>query len=258
MVKRVQPDATSGSLQTNSHVSGKQAVSVNTPVRIGLRLPYLHDSGHGASPKVSLTEPEIDPFAAAFSEDLLRFEFPSSCYAISPSGSSTSTLFSPEDQTLSLQQMHSPESPQGSDGDYEHDIILHERSTLSRSCASEFTPTTSARAYSPRFPLGHALCAAFVQKYALEAELGSGGYGFVMAARNRYDDLDVAVKFITKEKIPTHAWAVDDEGNEVPLEAKLLAVVSHQGIVKFHDLYDDERYFYLVRSLHLSVLMGCL
>ena len=219
----VQQDATSfqnGKLPFMGHGLTADYVAAR-----GLRLSYLHDSKQTASPKVLLTEPEFDPFAAAFSEDLLRSECDSPGHAISPS-SSTSTLFSPE------KPMHS--------------VMEDRRPKLSRACVSDFMPTTAARAYSPRFPAGHALCSAFVNKYELDGELGSGGYGFVMAARNRYDGTDVAVKFITKDKIPSHAWALDDTGNEVPLEAKLLAVVDHRGIVKFHDLYDDNLYFYLV------------
>ena len=105
---------------------------------------------------------------------------------------------------------------------------------------------TLGRAYSSRFPSGHHLEADFVRSYTLNAELGCGGYGFVMVAHDIYNNREVAVKFIFKEKIPDHAWAVDDFQKPVPLEAKILSFVSHDGIVKFYDLFEDSLYFYLV------------
>lgn len=117
---------------------------------------------------------------------------------------------------------------------------------LSRACLSEYLPTTLASAYSRRFPPSHRLHPDFVQSYALDAELGSGGYGFVMTAKHRSSGFEVAVKFILKAKMPKHAWSVDDSGRPVPIEAKLLSVLQHPGIVKLYGLYEDELYFYLV------------
>lgn len=117
-----------------------------------------------------------------------------------------------------------------------------------RDCTERMSyyPLTLGKAYSYRFPSGHHLEVDFVRSYTLSAELGCGGYGFVMAAHDIYNNKEVAVKFIFKEKIPDHAWAVDDLGKPVPLEAKLLSFVHHDGIVKFYDLFEDNLYFYLV------------
>ena len=117
---------------------------------------------------------------------------------------------------------------------------------LSRSFASEFLPSTLGRSYSNRFPPDHRLRPDFVREYALDGELGKGGYGFVMAARHRRDGHEVAVKFITKAKIPPVSWSVDDCGRPVPKEARLLSQLDHPGIVKFLDLFEDDVYFYLV------------
>ena len=108
---------------------------------------------------------------------------------------------------------------------------------LSRSFASEFLPSTLGRSYSNRFPADHRLRPDFVREYALDGELGKGGYGFVMAATHRRDGHEVAVKFITKLKIPPVSWSVDDCGRPVPKEARLLSQLDHPGIVKFLDLF---------------------
>ena len=212
----------------------------------GLQLSFIRDLGGSFPPKVSLTQAGSD--TTSFSEDLHCF----GCHspAISPSSSSTSTLFSPE-QPISLSEAKSLDSPRSPASD---SILVGEHDPKSQQPhALDVMPTACARTYSPRFPVGHTLCSDFLQKYTLDGELGSGGYGFVMAARHRLDNVEVAVKFITKDRIPAHAWSFDDAGNEVPLEAKLLAMVSHHGIVKFFDLYDDDVYFYLVRVIHSSV-----
>ena len=115
-----------------------------------------------------------------------------------------------------------------------------------RAHVSEYLPSTLGSSYSARFAAGHRLRSDFVRLYRLEAELGAGGYGFVMAAKHRHDGQEVAVKFILKEKIPKHGWIRDDSGRRVPKEALLLSVVDHPGIVKFYGLFEDTGYFYLV------------
>ncbi|KAH8119504.1 kinase-like domain-containing protein [Phellopilus nigrolimitatus] len=121
---------------------------------------------------------------------------------------------------------------------------------LARAYTSEFLPSTLGRSYCALFPPEHRLRTDFVHKYALDAELGAGGYGFVMTAQHRYDGREVAVKFIAKDKVPRYGWGVDDHGNDVPKEALLLSIVDHPGIVEFYDLFEDEVYFYLVQELH--------
>lgn len=226
--------------------NGSHGFETNYNATKGLRLSCISGYKPAASPRITLTQPEFDPFAAAFSEELLRSRCHSPGHIISPSSSSTSTLVSPEQLSTSLPDISTEDSSGTLDNGIDHHHIADKQPRLLKTNVSDFVPTTSARVYSPRFPLGHTLCSNFVSKYSLDGELGSGGYGFVMAARNRLDDNDVAVKFITKDKIPAHCWAYDDAGTEVPLEAKILAMLNHSGIVKFIDLYDDDLYFYLV------------
>jgi hypothetical protein len=101
--------------------------------------------------------------------------------------------------------------------------------------------------YSLRFPRRHLLNSSFVRTYELGDELGSGGYGFVMTAYNRAQGLEVAVKFIIKDKVAEHAWIEDDVFGRLPTEVMLLSLIDHENIVKCLDLFEDELYFYLVR-----------
>lgn len=103
-----------------------------------------------------------------------------------------------------------------------------------------------ARQYSERFPEGHHLHPKFVQKYKLEAELGAGGYGFVLTARNREKGFEAAVKFIIKSKIPEHAWVKDTVLGKLPAEAVFMSAMDHPNIVKVLDFYQDSVYYYLV------------
>ncbi|THH06510.1 hypothetical protein EW145_g4033 [Phellinidium pouzarii] len=130
------------------------------------------------------------------------------------------------------------------------DVRASPKPKLTRSSESDFLPSTLGRSYCSRFPVNHRLRRDFVHAYSLEEELGSGGYGFVMTARHRYNGHEVAVKFIAKHKIPRHGWSVDEDGKDVPKEAVFLAVLDHPGIVEFYDLFEDEVYFYLVQELH--------
>jgi len=106
--------------------------------------------------------------------------------------------------------------------------------------------------HSSHFPPHHQLNPNFVQIYQLEDELGSGGYGFVMTAYNRLEGHELAVKFIIKDKVPEHAWMEDEVIGRLPTEVVLLSYISHEGIVKCLDLFEDELYFYLVRFFSFS------
>ncbi|KAL1917176.1 uncharacterized protein VTP21DRAFT_4832 [Calcarisporiella thermophila] len=104
---------------------------------------------------------------------------------------------------------------------------------------------------SPRDLLGHTLHPEFVQKYELGQELGSGGFGFVLAARRISDSCEVAVKFITRDRVPSRNWIWDPTlCVEVPIEIFVLQRVEHPAIVKYLDSYWDDRFFYLVMELH--------
>lgn len=102
------------------------------------------------------------------------------------------------------------------------------------------------------FPEGYLLEPKFAQQYRIETELGAGGYGFVLSARNVYTDEQVAVKFINRHSVPVRGLIRDYKNDIVPLEAVVLQLAEHPGVVRFHGLYEDGVFFYLVQELHGS------
>ncbi|KAG8896047.1 hypothetical protein FRB99_000201 [Tulasnella sp. 403] len=117
----------------------------------------------------------------------------------------------------------------------------------------EFSPPTLSRMYSVDFPQGHHLCKSFVKRYHLQAQIGSGGFGFVMTALSRMTGKEVAVKFINKKKIPREHVIEDPAlGGLVPLEAMILRITNFKGIVRFLDFFQDDAFYYLVQELHGS------
>ncbi|KAG8953435.1 hypothetical protein FRC04_002277 [Tulasnella sp. 424] len=110
------------------------------------------------------------------------------------------------------------------------------------------TPSTS---FSIEFPEGHYLDPCFAKSYQLRETLGSGGFGFVMTALHLTSGSEVAVKFILRARIPPEHLVEDPVlGSQVPIEAMMLRLTDHKGIVKFLDFYEDANYFYLVQELH--------
>ncbi|KZV81351.1 kinase-like protein, partial [Exidia glandulosa HHB12029] len=130
------------------------------------------------------------------------------------------------------------------------------------SSTSEDTPTPPARpaplrrlgsTYSDHFQPEHVLCADFLLKYALNGEIGSGGYGFVLTAHVRTTGEEVAVKFVKKSHLGPEQWAVDPRnGGRLPVEAYLLLTLEHPSIISCLDVFEDGAYFYLVLELHGS------
>ncbi|GAA5837266.1 hypothetical protein JCM11251_004950 [Rhodosporidiobolus azoricus] len=117
---------------------------------------------------------------------------------------------------------------------------------------------------SGRALLHHHLHPLFASTYTLCEELGSGGFGFVVRAARNSDGLSVAVKFIERAKIPAHAWVKSRSWGEtpgltqppgpklIPMEAFVLRSIRHEGVVAFIDLFEDQRYFYLIMEHHGS------
>ena len=116
-------------------------------------------------------------------------------------------------------------------------------------------PTLASRLLS-NYPL-HPL---FDAQYTICDELGSGGFGFVVRAIRNGDGKGVAVKFIERAKIPSHGWVNSRSWGEapglwdavkgvrtLPMEAYVLRSVRHEGVVAYVDLFEDAKYFYLVR-----------
>lgn len=129
----------------------------------------------------------------------------------------------------------------------------HLSSQLAPSFGHSMTYSLNGVLYSPRFSDGHKLNRRFVHTYKLEDELGAGGYGFVMTARHRVEECEVAVKFIIKDKVPEHSWMEDETFGKMPSEVMLLSLIDHPNVAKCLDLFEDGDYFYLVRRLILDL-----
>ncbi|KAG7562552.1 hypothetical protein FFLO_02026 [Filobasidium floriforme] len=116
----------------------------------------------------------------------------------------------------------------------------------------------------------HPLDPGFLELYEIRDELGSGGFGFVCSAWSRVENVEVAVKFIYKNKLHQRAVVKDwhrresapgilhrDRGGAsgyrlIPMEAAILQFVQHPGIVNFKGLFEDSTFFYLIQELHGS------
>jgi len=103
---------------------------------------------------------------------------------------------------------------------------------------------------SYKYLYNHKLNAEFLDKYELEDELGSGGFGFVLLAKEIESQKKVAVKFIFKNKIPKSAWVPDEKEGFIPMECFIMKQVDHPNIVKYLDSYSDSKLFYIVMELH--------
>ena len=110
----------------------------------------------------------------------------------------------------------------------------------------------------------HPLDPGFLELYEIRDELGSGGFGFVCSAWSKVENVEVAVKFIYKNKLHQKAVVKDWHRREsapgilhrdrrstagyrlIPMEAAILQFVQHPGIVNFKGLFEDSTFFYLV------------
>ncbi|KAI7899991.1 kinase-like domain-containing protein [Cokeromyces recurvatus] len=97
----------------------------------------------------------------------------------------------------------------------------------------------------------HSFHPMFLANYIIGEELGSGGFGFVVSARERKTGIERAVKFIFRDKVPPHSWVRDRGlGQLIPMEIYILKNIRHSNIIGYVDFYQDPTFCYLVMELH--------
>ncbi|KAJ3358010.1 hypothetical protein HDU83_000067 [Entophlyctis luteolus] len=96
----------------------------------------------------------------------------------------------------------------------------------------------------------------FAKNYNLGGLLGDGAFGFVMTATRLSDGKEVAVKFISREKIPYDLWVADPSaahGEKVPIEVATLQKINHPNIIRYIDhMAEKFKYVLLITELHGS------
>ena len=130
--------------------------------------------------------------------------------------------------------------------------------TVQDQCGLKLLSETATRSITD-----HQLPPQFTARYLLGDELGVGGFGFVCSALV-IDDVpttptgsfvlppgtEVAVKFVFKDRI----WRKTKEMiGGWPIEAYVLKMCHHPNIITFYELYEDEKFFYLVSWSDLDV-----
>ncbi|KAI9339979.1 kinase-like domain-containing protein [Obelidium mucronatum] len=97
------------------------------------------------------------------------------------------------------------------------------------------------------------LSAEFTENYKLGEVLGDGAFGFVMTATSLKDGKEVAVKFITRDKIPRDLWVKDpsNTNEKIPVEIAILQQISHPNIIKYiAHVVEPTKYILLITELH--------
>ncbi|KAH6588966.1 hypothetical protein BASA50_010387 [Batrachochytrium salamandrivorans] len=98
----------------------------------------------------------------------------------------------------------------------------------------------------------HTLLPEFTNRFQLTSELGSGGFGFVLAAIDRVTQREVATKFILKSRVAANGWVRDPLLGVIPMEVYFLRHCCHANIISFVAMYSDHKFIYLVTELHGS------
>jgi len=96
----------------------------------------------------------------------------------------------------------------------------------------------------------------FSKKYRVKEEVGRGGFGLVFVAERISDGVEVAVKFIIKEKVPVSAWIKDPDLGIIPRECYLLKHVNHPCIIKYLDCYSDRILLFSDRTSWITMVQG--
>eukprot|EP00354_Favella_ehrenbergii_P001237 CAMPEP_0170471980 /NCGR_PEP_ID=MMETSP0123-20130129/14092_1 /TAXON_ID=182087 /ORGANISM="Favella ehrenbergii, Strain Fehren 1" /LENGTH=138 /DNA_ID=CAMNT_0010739955 /DNA_START=60 /DNA_END=477 /DNA_ORIENTATION=- len=79
--------------------------------------------------------------------------------------------------------------------------------------------------------------------YKVESVIGKGSFASVRKGRSRATGEKVAIKVIAKRKL------TEDDKVGLQNEIDILKQVDHPNIVKLFDIYEDDKYFFLVMEL---------
>jgi serine/threonine protein kinase len=90
----------------------------------------------------------------------------------------------------------------------------------------------------------------FTKHYIIGDLIGDGAFGFVLTAIRISDSTEVAIKFISKSKIPDDSWIEDPHIGRVPQEIAILNSISHPNIINFVEYINEENYILLITELH--------
>ena len=82
---------------------------------------------------------------------------------------------------------------------------------------------------------------SFLDRYKILEVLGTGSFGTVRKCRDRQTGEYFACKTIKKERV--------ENVESLRREISILASVDHPHIIKFQDVYEDEKYIHLVTEL---------
>ncbi|KAJ3110352.1 hypothetical protein HK100_003071, partial [Physocladia obscura] len=95
----------------------------------------------------------------------------------------------------------------------------------------------------------------FSENYKLGEILGDGAFGFVISAISLKDEIEVAVKFISRNKIPRELWVKDVTSplKEIPIEISILQQIKHPNIIRYiNHIVESTKYILLITELHGS------
>ena len=143
-------------------------------------------------------------------------------------------------------------SNRNSDGMHFVDVFISRTARKSiRNASTVVRPMSVNSDSSLSLSLGsYELLDDFGSKYLLLHELGSGASGFTVACQRIEDGLRVAVKFIYKSRLPIHMWKRDRKlGSVVPMEVFMLNRICHPNIIRFFEVFEDNKFFYVVTEL---------
>ena len=112
-----------------------------------------------------------------------------------------------------------------------------------------FAPSAPAR--NPAVPALSHMTDLIAGRYELRARISKGGMGAVWSARDRRLRRDVAVKLL-------HAWIADDLElrRRFAREARVLAPLEHENIVRLYDYGEDGETPFLVMELVEGANLG--
>ena len=96
----------------------------------------------------------------------------------------------------------------------------------------------------------HKLSDRFNKNYKFGDLMGDGAFGFVFSIIRLTDNVELAAKFIVRNKLPKESWVLLDNKELVPVEVHVLKQLNHPNVIKYVEHIMERDFVVLITELH--------
>ena len=126
----------------------------------------------------------------------------------------------------------------------------HQRSEVKQDLVEEEVSLEGGLGNDNEASVGTLTSGRYSDHYTTLTQIGKGAFGCVYSAYKNSDKLLVVTKFIRKSKVSLDMWVDGPDGERIPFEVSMLLALSHPGIVRVMEVFQNRFYVQMIMEKH--------